>query len=735
MKTIKQLLRQTLKTAAGLILMTLAAAILCLCVGQALAAQQTEKALDERFSTVAIPLVEENVDGEATASGATINEETMAWLEKIAVEHPDIVKSVSRHGILSAYIPELTPLNIVSEQYVPQEAALDKGEYRDFQASPQTMPYSCAMLVVTLDEVKVTPQTSSFRVENLTMDDFASESDYFQWVVTQAETISKEAGYKIDLTGTVTDVVSLADGYRDPVGMTARLTMEVPNIEAFESLQLGTGQQYIIYGMDYVDEYWQVVGELNYDGRFNHIQLEPYNPDWMDVLNETRKEFYSELADRYPGEREYLRYIAAFYHYVYLTEEEYLKFNAISMTLNHPEGGYREYEAIRDEYGLLQDVVEKTDVTYVDADGQTVTLSREEYYQNYAIPSIAKLEGSVEDFLASDAGAQWKAALERDAINNHSFALIGVDKLGYLADFALEKTQIVEGRDFTAEELASGAPVCIIYEALAQANGLSVGDTISAQLYRGDTALPYQDSGELNPSASFYFSTTPFEETAEYTIIGICRSPSVFANVSEDEYAYTANTIFVPKSAVQTPMETRNSVLFNTLVLHNGKLDEFHDLALSSGFGGRFKYYDQGYSTIASNFHNYQKLARQILIIGAVIYAVLLLLFLLLYPGTQKKNVRTMHSFGAPFGRRFGSVLAFSMAIVVPASVLGGLTGMLLWDKVVAALQATAESAVALQIAPGVLVSVAAVQLALALILNVLVAIFVAAPRGMSARR
>ena len=61
MKSIKQLLRQPLKTAVGIALMTLAATIVCLCVGQALAAQTTKAALDERFSTVGIPTIEVHI--------------------------------------------------------------------------------------------------------------------------------------------------------------------------------------------------------------------------------------------------------------------------------------------------------------------------------------------------------------------------------------------------------------------------------------------------------------------------------------------------------------------------------------------------------------------------------------------------------------------------------------------------------------------------------------------------
>jgi hypothetical protein len=55
MKTIKQVIRQPLKSDIGLLLMTLAAAIVCLCVGQAMAAKSTEETLNKQFSTVGIP--------------------------------------------------------------------------------------------------------------------------------------------------------------------------------------------------------------------------------------------------------------------------------------------------------------------------------------------------------------------------------------------------------------------------------------------------------------------------------------------------------------------------------------------------------------------------------------------------------------------------------------------------------------------------------------------------------
>jgi hypothetical protein len=118
-----------------------------------------------------------------------------------------------------------------------------------------------------------------------------------------------------------------------------------------------------------------------------------------------------------------------------------------------------------------------------------------------------------------------------------------------------------------------------------------------------------------------------------------------------------------------------------------------------------------------------------------VIYTVLLLLFLLLYPGLQRKIVVTMQSMGAGYFRRLFFVVGSSLAIAIPASVLGGYIGGQLWHGLVSALQATAESTIALQIEPGTLTMVAVAQLVLTVVLTIFVAMYIAAPQKMDSRR
>ena len=76
-----------------------------------------------------------------------------------------------------------------------------------------------------------------------------------------------------------------------------------------------------------------------------------------------------------------------------------------------------------------------------------------------------------------------------------------------------------------------------------------------------------------------------------------------------------------------------------------------------------------------------------------------------------------------------------SLGIVIPGSIMGGALGNLLWNYVITALQTTAESAVVLQIQPGVLAMLSLAQLVLAVAATMIVSCLVAASKGLLSRR
>lgn len=635
MNTVKQMMRQPLKTCTGILLMTLAVAVLCVCVGQSFAAKATAETLNDRFTTIAIPAGLQKVEDLVIKPSVTLPEDLHLWLEETAAEHPEVVKGIMTQGILSAYIPGFTPLNYTQGRYIADEFTSGNFAFHFFEPEPYGTPYSCAMFVIALEEVsEPTANTKTYTVEKkLQASDFSGYAEYQEYLKNVKEE-SVTVGYTVQFSGTITEVVSLQEGFRDPTGMIARLSVTVPTLEQLESLNLVPGQQYLVYGTDYYDEDWALRGFLADENNENPALIDSFDLSKLKVLSEEELKNYSG----YPSSvMPYARYGS-----LLLTKTEYDRVNAVSMTVSMPVS-LLQYEEIRDEDGNLLELREVTAVNYTDWNGEEITVAYEDYIRRYTIPTVTQINGSVEDFLKTDEGVLWSAAIERDAINNSAFAVIGVDRLGYMADFARQNAQIVEGRDFTGEEISGGARVCVIHEALAAANGLQLGDTVSLNFYQTDLALPYQSNknqkhGLLNPSASLYFDTTPFTETAEYTVVGFYRTNELWCDVSENEYGFSPNTVFVPKTSVETEMEYGNSVLFTTPVIQNGQLDAFRELVGKAGYSERFVYHDQGYSTVAGNFHNYEALAEQVLAAGTAVYTIILLLFLLLYPGSQGKR-------------------------------------------------------------------------------------------------
>ena len=254
----------------------------------------------------------------------------------------------------------------------------------------------------------------------------------------------------------------LWQGYRDPVGHVARLTFHAPTLEEANALKLELGSQYIVYGMDYSDEHWKLISALNRDGFLDYLDLEHYKPELLRFLTEEENAMWAEA---FPDAMGNLKYLFAAYDTLFITEQEYLQLNAISMSLATPVPRIK-YEEIRDEVtGNLLDLRPATEVSYTDSKGETIIYSFADYTSRYRIPTIARLDGTVEDFLNSEAGEPWQAALERGAVNHHSFLVMGVDMMDYLADFSLQRSQIVAGRAFTDEELETGTRVCIIHDA------------------------------------------------------------------------------------------------------------------------------------------------------------------------------------------------------------------------------------------------------------------------------
>lgn len=663
MKVLKQLFRQPGKTLAGILLILLATAILCTSVGQAAAAASTEAALNEQFTTVALPTLkyqQKEIDGWPVFE-RKLPYEIADWMEKTAADNPDLVKTIASPGLASAYISSLRPEHYTAHPYFPYTWI---SNHKEMLPLPNGAPYSCAMLEVKLDEIIGTPEIS---ILDLSFADWLSEVS---------------SHYSVILKGTIEKVIGLGSDFPNPEGFSVYLTLEMPDKESFDGLDLQIGETYLTYGMDYFDWDWWLRQCIRQE---KNMEIEAFQPDKFQYP--TKPETTGNEAQKKNPDGE----IVAYYDGIGLSAGEMKLVHTISLTL-------------KDE-NILKGCAEA-----------------------YRMPTITKFSGGAEAFLNSEDGVLWKETLERIEINNQAFPVIGVENINYLADFARAEARIVTGRDFTSSELNNGEKVCLLSQSLASANGISVGDTIPVRYYNYDWDSPYQtylESGRgiVNPTACFYTATTPFAgETEYYTVVGLYRNQE-WADPDENLYSFTPNTIFVPKTSVTGSMDFGNQGLFRTLVLNNGSLSDFLALTAQAGYEGLFTCSDQGYSEIAGSLYDFCSAANRMLWIGASLSGIMVLLYLFLFPMQQNKNLFTMGSLGASRKERILYLVQYSSAILFPGVILGWGTSMLLCQKVTQALMASAESVIAVDRNTGVLVLTAIAALTIILFLNLLLAV------------
>lgn len=745
MRSVLQLIRQPLRTLAGILVVALAVSVLSVSVSQTLAAANTAEQLNETFLTVALPTSAMSADGEA-------------WIEELKAEYPGIVEADASHGLASAYIPELTPDNYTQHLFMTDW--LTQNAF--YLPSPRAV-HSAAMLVVRLEWIEEAEQ----RPTPVVVDDILG---YWQ----SGET-------NITLTGTIEEVVGLQEGYADPTGYTARLTLTLTDPDEWEALkqELIPGERYIFFGMNYYDTDWELRCNM---AKLMTWRFEPELLDWdMDTyqvqawkwpgmnstgtnLIQVGDEYFVEWnGEWYPISRIPTKIrvkIGDLYHGMQGDELE--KFRSITMTVIDraaaPQyGDYywaEEVYEITNEDGSTSTVTQpvitrdelERDYTYTDEDGNTATLTKEEYEALYKMPTFARLEGTVEEFLADGNNALWQKALDDLTVNNNTFPIIGVENLSWMAGFATGKAEITEGRAFTEEELTSGARVCVLAKSLAEANGLSVGDTIDPQFYENDELFPYQkysqlsnynpteisgvksftttDMAVVNSTAYYYYGdSTPLQPAEPYTIVGLYEQTEPWGDVDYDFYAFTPNTIFVPESSVSCGTVYPNRGQFRTLVVRSDSLRELQLLTVEDNMDDIFYYYDNGYSAVASTLSDYRQAAELLLPIGLVVYAIVILLFLFLFPGRQGKDLAMMSSFGAQNRRRVWHVVVSCLGIVIPGTAIGTGVGLLLWQRVSAELQAWVDTVVVVELDPLSLWAVAAVQVVVVALLTAILAV------------
>ncbi|MCD7755195.1 MAG: ABC transporter permease [Firmicutes bacterium] len=659
MKTQKQIFRQPTKYFAGILLIAMAVAILITCVEQYSASVLTRAGLENQYNTIA--LTTEQFQGDYVA----LPTEYVNWIEQTASEHPELVECISDTGLLSAYIPEMKVDNYTQHYLLAGNSVNLLG-----------VPYNCAALIITMDEVGTDISEQTMLV-----------------TCADGSVASHIRAVTIECKGTVEKIIALEEGYRSPVGYSIDLTITAQDTEALDALDLIPGEAYLVFGMDYADHDWELrravsVDEANFQNPFDISRVYETHPlgEEFEINgrpgNQYTFYYYENTTAAGKSYVAFADYLLSYARSCSLTVCDYasLPDEAFLMDENN---NFLGFEVYMDQRILRED--ENSDgflqvgTTLVDA---------ATYMEMYSVPTIARLSESADELLQTDL---WKKALESCEINNHTFPVLAVEKLGYQADFARQQARIVSGRDFTQTELENGEKVCILSETLAAANGLSVGDTISLQAFSYDpnvneTIATYPQT--TYPHASYYSSARGFSNEAEqYTIVGLYRKGN--SDDSTNSYGFSSNTVFIPKTAASAKMAYGTQGVFRTIVLHNGQQEAFEALVEEMGYAGLFVYYDQGYAHVVDGLTEFEKVTGKLILAGLAAYAAIMLLYVLLFPVGQKRELAIMEGLGARTCQKVSHIMMSGIFILFPGTLFGALGSVALQNTVTAGLIST----------------------------------------------
>ena len=251
--------------------------------------------------------------------------------------------------------------------------------------------------------------------------------------------------------------------------------------------------------------------------------------------------------------------------------------------------------------------------------------------------------------------------------NQRAIRVTGMEDLSAYPEVQTKDIYLTDGRWFTAEDNASGQPMCVLHRVLAQSLDLEVGDTIMLELrnignwngYAGDEEWSMEIDDYLNPAT----------EMVEFQIVGLLELSYGVAlyqsdhtlwnyftlNGIPDNFAYTSaneDTVF-GSSFVLTSPEEEDDFLAETQ----------EDL---QALGVRAVFYETGWDNFKTSAEAMTGAALgNVLIFGCVLLACLLLAAFL-YFRFRRRDVAISRALGVPAGKCVGSA-------ALPLILVGGI--------------------------------------------------------------
>jgi len=323
------------------------------------------------------------------------------------------------------------------------------------------------------------------------------------------------------------------------------------------------------------------------------------------------------------------------------------------------------------------------------------------------------LESDAKTFLESG-NKRWNDIVENCRITKHSLEMILTDDMNSIYSFNAGDVYLLRGRAISKEEYEHGAKVCIVNALAASISGLDIGDKISFSVYESDfmvgskrvRSLSLGEGAEENDTEDFIapngYEGQDFISEIEYEIIGFYRNTGAGVR---GELLLSNNVIIVPSKSIEGnfnrkpiiadlirekdgeilrySMERTSIPGSFSVVIENGKINEFEKEMEALGYAGMFYYFDQSYSEISEKLDGYMSTASTMLLISVLAWICVSVIFLIIYMTRSKKELATMLSLGAGRVKAFISEMTGIFIIVTIGAIAGYIAATSLYEKVI----------------------------------------------------
>lgn len=623
----RQLLRQPIRTLAMLFLLCVVSAFLCLGFGVLKSAEETGRAIDSEFVTIALPAdgghTDENGGGAWWGTTKRVPDYMRALLNSCTT-----IKNLYYQHFVSGYSPAFSPVVSASEE----------GKY-SYQLD---MPYDSAVLLVTLTDIQESTGSGTFP--------------------------------SVILMATVDQVLAMHGDYE--VRDTLKINYTYYFQEELDRVGLRVGGQYLIYGTDYRDLDLELRTRL---ATFYGCSTEDINWDYLGVteVNVEGKTEYP-AAYRLPGRTPYV---------IWNPEDincGYLSVNNKGLHPHHKDT-YREkvtgelFEATYDELmsaPSIQRVPKKQNMdVYLDTllGAEWREIIQQVEISNHSVPVLGTdmLEAMYQFHENGAFLVEGRSLSEEDYAQGNRVCIISET---LAASSGLTVGDRVDlsfywGASWTDDMLDSyvrGQGANIASHPYNRKVGFSAED-MSFEI----VGLYRQKEQWLQCSREWWKNETLRTNPYVFTPNTVFVPSKALENVPT--YTEESDLFFTMVLYNGTVEETK------AFLRDNGYLDN------------KLLYFDNGYSEIAETLNGFQESAKQLFYASVLTWLAAVVVYLVLFVRHQRRSVGLMCSLGSGKGKAARFVWVISMLPVAAASVVGALVGMALMrgtlEKVFASVQ------------------------------------------------